>query len=239
MLTIDLNADLGEGCPWDAALLERVTSASICCGGHAGGDREILDTLRELKRQDRGVVIGAHPGYPDRASFGRREREIDRDEVGTLVSQQVAHLVRVADHEGLTPFYVKPHGALYNQAQTTEAIAQGVCDALIECKSLNLRLMGQPASTMERVALDRGIRFIPEGFADRGYRPDGRLIPRGEPGAVLTDHHAIADQAVRLIESGSIRSLCLHGDSEGSVALADLILNTCAARGIVVRNFLS
>ena len=97
MLTIDLNADLGEGCPWDAALLERVTSASICCGAHAGGDREILDTLRELKRQARGVVIGAHPGYPDRESFGRREREIDRDEVRTLVRQQVVHFTLVAD----------------------------------------------------------------------------------------------------------------------------------------------
>ena len=191
---IDLNADLGEGCGNDRALLERISSASICCGAHAGDPATIRETLRAAR--DRGVAVGAHPGYPDREGFGRRERSVTAAEVENLILEQVARLRTLAGEEGLTIRFLKPHGALYNQAQRDGEVARGV---LAAASRLGLPLLGQPGSLLESRARGHGVRFIAEGFPDRRYRDDGSLVPRGEPGAVLHDLAEIEASVQRLV----------------------------------------
>lgn len=230
--TIDLNADLGEGCPWDGPLLERVTSASVCCGAHAGDPIGIVATLRMAGA--RGVVVGAHPGYPDREGFGRRERAIGRIEAESLVLEQVAALGSLAVEAGVGVRFLKPHGAFYNQAQREPEIAEGVAAA---AKALGLPLLGQPGSAVEAAARASGVRFVAEGFADRRYRPDGRLVPREEPGAVLSDPTEIADQVLRLVAEG-FETICLHGDNPDAVALADRVRGVLDQAGIMAKSFL-
>jgi UPF0271 protein len=234
--SIDLNADLGEGCPWDEALLDRVSSASICCGEHAGDEETSLATIRAAIA--RSVVVGAHPGYPDRENFGRSERTISREEVASLVALQLVRFDTLSDYFcGQYMRHVKPHGALYNQAQRDPEIARGIVEAMHRLPTLRLALLGLPGSEAEAVARASGIRFVAEGFADRGYRDDGSLIPRGEPGALLTDPSEIADQVERLVRSGRVETLCIHGDSPGAVALIDIVRSTLDRLGVAVRPF--
>jgi UPF0271 protein len=228
---VDLNADLGEGCPWDEAILDRVSSASVCCGAHAG-DRETSKRTLQAARA-RGVVVGAHPGYADREGFGRRDQHLSAAEVEQLVRRQVAELAAMAEELGLALRYVKPHGALYNQAQREEAVAEGIIAALAPW---GLPVLGQPGGWLEAVARRRGLRFVAEGFADRRYRPDGRLVPRSEPGAILDDPAAIAAQVLRLVEQG-IETLCIHGDDPRAVGLADRVRTVLDREGIAVRSF--
>lgn len=230
---IDLNADLGEGCPWDDALLARVTSASISCGAHAGDPASILETLRAA--QAWGVVVGAHPGFPDREGFGRREQAIAREEVTALVLQQAAALGALADGVGIPVRFLKPHGALYNQAQRDRGVAAGVVQA---CDTLGWPVLGQPGGEVEAAAREAGVRFVAEGFADRRYRPDGRLVPRTETGAVLDDPGEIEAQVLRLVEQG-FETLCLHGDHPHSVALADLVRAVLQHAGVEAKGFLN
>ncbi len=234
--SIDLNADLGEGCPGDEELLDRVSSASICCGEHAGDEATTLAAIRSAIAK--GVAVGAHPGYPDRENFGRAERAISREEVAKLVAFQIAVLDILSDFDcGVTMRHVKPHGALYNQAQRDPEIARGVVDAMQKFPTLRLALLGLPGSEAEAAASASGIRFVAEGFADRGYRDDGSLIPRGQPGALLTDPAEIAGQVERLVRSGRLETLCIHGDSPGAVALADIVRSTLDRLGVAVRPF--
>ncbi|MBX6316048.1 MAG: LamB/YcsF family protein, partial [Isosphaeraceae bacterium] len=223
---------LGEGCPWDEALLERVTSASICCGFHAGGESTILPTLRAAK--DRGVVVGAHPGYPDREGFGRREQAIATAEVERLIREQVVALAAMADRVGVPICFLKPHGALYNQAQRDEAVAAGVIAA---ASALGLPVLGLPGGQVEALAGTTGVRFLAEGFADRRYRADGQLVPRTEPDALLHDPAEIEAQVLRLVGRG-IDTLCLHGDNPDSIRLADLIRSALNRAGITARSVL-
>lgn len=215
--SIDLNADLGEGCPWDDALLQRVTSASVCCGAHAGDAETSLRTLRQA--QARGVAIGAHPGFADRAAFGRVEQTISGSEVERLVLEQVHTLATLAASLGLEIRFVKPHGALYNQAQRDPEVACGVLRAVA---ALELPVLGQPHTVLAEMAQRQGVRYIKEGFADRRYLEDGRLVPRSQPGAILADPAEIEAQVLRLVEQG-IDTLCIHGDDPRSVALADQV----------------
>lgn len=226
---VDLNADLGEGFPWDEALLERVTSASIACGVHAGDEATARRALRGAMARE--VVIGAHPGYDDRAHFGRRERELSPGAVRELVLSQYEWLSSLAAEEGAVVRYVKPHGALYNQAQRSPEVASAVVLAL---KPLGVALVGQPGSATAIAAEAEGVPYWSEGFPERGYGDDGRLIPRGAPGAVLEDSEAIAAQARILVERG-VDTLCLHGDNPQAVALADLLRRTLGARGVAIR----
>lgn len=234
--TIDLNADLGEGMPWDAALLGLVTSANVSCGAHAGDPEGIAATLAEAKR--RGVVVGAHPSWPDRAGFGRVERTATVSQVESLVLAQVASLRALADPIGVAIRYIKPHGALYNQAMRTDPeslpIADGLCFA---AATLELPLMGQPNSWLHAVASACDRRYIREGFPDRAYRRDGRLVPRSEPGALIEGVEAVVEQALRLAEEG-FDSLCLHGDSTEAVARAEAIRSALDRAGFAVRSFL-
>ncbi|WP_435017070.1 5-oxoprolinase subunit PxpA [Tundrisphaera sp. TA3] len=232
--TIDLNADLGEGCGWDEPLLGLVTSAAISCGAHAGHPDEILRTLSIAA--DRGVAIGAHPGYPDREHFGRRPREIDADGARSLVLDQVETLAALAFRAGPPLRFLKPHGALYNQAQDDDAVAAGVVAA---AKELELPILGLPGAAVERQAVEQGVRFIAEGFADRRYRPGGRLVPRGEPGAIIDDPTLMSLQVIELVEGRRVQTLCLHGDDPGAVALAGRVRGILERQAIEPRAFAS
>ncbi len=229
---MDLNADLGEGFPWDEPLLERVTSASVSCGVHAGDPSSIARTLRWAKL--RRVVVGAHPGFDDREGFGRREQALDRGQAERLILDQVAALRRMADPEGVAIRFVKPHGALYNQARHDPELALGIVSAMA---TLGLPVLGQPGGELERLARIHAIPFVGEGFADRAYDALGGLVPRGQPGAILHDPAAIADQVVSLARRG-LATLCLHGDDPRCVELADLARSALERHGVRVEGFL-
>jgi UPF0271 protein len=229
---IDLNADLGEGFPDDEALLDRISSAGICCGAHAGGRSAGLATIRAALR--RGVVIGAHPGFPDRDHFGRLERPATAGEAAAIVGDQLDAFAAWADEAGASVRFVKPHGALYNQAQRDPEIARGILAAIVDRGALPV--LGLPGSAMEREARRAGVPFVPEGFADRRYRPDGSLVPRTDPRAIVDDPAESAAQAIALIARG-IRTLCLHGDDPGALAKADRLREALARAGILVRSF--
>jgi UPF0271 protein len=231
--SIDLNADLGEGCPNDAALLARVTSASVACGAHAGDPATIGRTLAEAR--DRGVVVGAHPGYADRAEFGRRERKLATGEVTRLIVEQVEYIVTRAAELDVVIRFVKPHGALYNQAQREDAVAAEVVAALIQ---LQLPLLGQPASVLEARARGGGVPYITEGFPDRRYRADGRLVPRTEAGAILHERGEMEAQVIRLVEEG-VMTLCIHGDDPRAVVNAETVRAILDRQAIAVRCFAS
>ncbi len=231
--SIDLNADLGEGFANDFAILERVTSASISCGAHAG-DPDVI--RRALARgAELGVVLGAHPGFPDREHFGRRERPISAVETVRLVLEQVGWLIRMAAEVTASIRYLKPHGALYNQAQRDGAVARGVVEA---CAELGLPLLGQPASMVERQARQAGVRFFAEGFPDRRSNADGSLVPRDRPGAVLTDVNEIHEHIIFLLDQGRFATLCVHGDDPRAVENAGLVRRVMAERGVAARSFL-
>jgi UPF0271 protein len=230
---IDLNADLGEGCPNDRTLLGIVTSASVCCGAHAGSPEAIRQTLRDACA--RGVVIGAHPGYPDREGFGRREQEISSEDSRRLILDQVADLKALAADLGVVIRFLKPHGALYNQAQRAAEIARGVVAA---AAGLGLPLLGQPGTLLERLATEQGLPYIAEGFPDRPYCADGSLVPRSQPGAVLHDRDAMEAQLLRLLAQGRVATLCIHGDDPRAVANARLVRGVLVRDGIAIRSFL-
>jgi UPF0271 protein len=229
--TIDLNADLGEGCPWDYVLLGRVTSASVCCGAHAGDPESIVQTLRWAR--ERGVVVGAHPGYPDRENFGRVDRTMPGRELALMVESQIVALEKLAALAGVALRFVKPHGALYNQAQREYEVATYLLYPVFQRA---LPILGQPSSLVERMSGELGVPFIAEGFADRRYQPDGRLVPRSEPGAILDDPDEVRGQVLALVDRG-LRTICIHGDDPRSVDLADLVLDTLEGAGIERRSF--
>jgi UPF0271 protein len=212
-------------------LLDRVTSASISCGFHAGDESTIVATLQAARARNR--VVGAHPGYADRAGFGRREQLLSSTEVTALIRDQVRALAAVAYRIGVPLRFLKPHGALYNQAQRDDTIATGVIAA---ARVLGLPLLGQPGSRVEALSRLEGARFIPEGFADRRYDAAGRLVPRTEPGAILSHPDEIRDQLLRLIPSG-IKTVCIHGDNPDSVSLADRVRACLEEQGVVCRSF--
>jgi UPF0271 protein len=229
---IDLNADLGEGCPHDRALLGMVTSASICCGAHAGSPEVIGQTLRDARAC--GVSVGAHPGYPDRAGFGRRDQQFTAEAVRALILEQVASLGALAAEVGVPVRFLKPHGALYNQAQRQDEIARGVIAAAVE---LSIPLLGQPATLLDKLAAERGVCYIAEGFPDRRYRDDGSLVPRSEPDAILHQPGEMEAQLLKLVAQGRIATLCIHGDDPRAITNATLVRRFLQTQGIVIRTF--
>ncbi|ACU86737.1 uncharacterized lactam utilization protein B-like protein [Brachybacterium faecium DSM 4810] len=230
---LDLNADLGEGVgAWsmgdDAAMLEVVTTANVACGGHAGD----AGTMRAATRAAaaRGVALTAHVAYPDLQGFGRRFLDITPADLTDLVIVQVGALQAMARAEGAQVRGVKPHGALYNALAHHEVQAAAVVRALQELGGLPL--VAAPGAVVVDAARTAGIAVVLEGFADRAYLPDGTLTPRSVPGAVLTDPAAVTAQALSIATARGVRtaggewvelpvrSLCLHGDTPGAVALA-------------------
>ncbi|GGR94806.1 5-oxoprolinase subunit PxpA [Deinococcus sedimenti] len=227
--SIDLNADLGEGSTHEETIMAAVSSANIACGGHAGDVSSMRDSLRLAARF--GVAAGAHPGFPDREGFGRRELHFPPDEVRAFVREQIEHLKTVAAREGVPLRHVKPHGMLYNMAVRDEALARAVAQAAAGSGlPLYFGLAG-PGSVMLREARAAGLHEIGEGFADRGYAPDGSLWPRGQAGALLPFDAAVT-QGVRIAREGvttavtgeevavPARTLCLHGDGAEAAELA-------------------
>ena len=228
--SIDVNADLGEGFPNDAALLRLVASASVSCGAHAGDPDAVLRTLVEAR--DRGVVVGAHPGYDDREGFGRRDRELNAGEVERLILGQVGDLRRLADEAGVPIRFLKPHGALYNQAQRRPETARGVVASAV---ALGLPLLGQPGTLLESLAGEAAVSFVPEGFPDRRYLADGSLAPRSRTDAVLHDPDEVAANVRALLDAGRVRTLCIHGDHHDAVAQATRLREILDGLGIAVR----
>lgn len=204
---VDLNADLGEEVTDDAALLAVVTSANVACGYHAGNAAIMRAVCAEAA--ERGVSVGAQVSYADRENFGRVARDVPPDVLREQVADQVGTLSALAGEAGTTVRYVKPHGALYHRVIDDEEQA-----AAVLAGSGHLPVLGMPGRLLE-LAAEAGRAEWHEGFPDRGYAADGRLLPRGEPGALLEDADAIADAALRL--AGRVDSLCLHGDSPGAV----------------------
>jgi UPF0271 protein len=244
MSGIDLNADLGEGVGDDLAMLDIVSSASIACGGHAGDETTMRASLRAAK--ERGVVVGAHPGFPDRENFGRKRLILPPDELDATLRTQVRRLVEIGEEEGWPVRYVKLHGALANMAAEEPAI-MALCLAAIEGLVEDMAILAIDNSAQADTAEAMAFRTIREAYADRAYQSDGLLVPRQMPGAVLHDRVAIAERAVRLAERSEIvavegtvirteaRSLCIHGDTPDAVAIARAVRDALAAAGVEIR----
>lgn len=240
---IDLNADLGEGVGDDAAMVAIVSSANVACGFHAGTPTVLRATCRAAA--DTGVRIGAQVSYPDRSGFGRRFVDVATADLVADVIYQIGALDAIARSVGTDVAYVKPHGALYNTIVTHEGQAQAVVDALV-ADGRGLPLMGLPGSEVLRRARAAGLPTIAEAFADRGYRPDGSLVPRTQDGAVLADSDAIAERVVRLVHDHEVtavdgttitvdaQSVCLHGDTPGAVGHAQAVARALSAAGIEI-----
>ncbi|HXY43804.1 MAG TPA: 5-oxoprolinase subunit PxpA [Acidimicrobiales bacterium] len=243
---IDLNADLGET-EGDLALLSVVTSANVACGGHAG-DAESMTAAVESALAH-GVTIGAHPSYRDRSNFGRLELELPVEEIAADVADQVEELFGLARLRGATVSYVKLHGALYHRAARDGACAEAILQALEDAGLGPLPVLAQPRAALLEAARARGWSGAEEAFCDRSYRPDGSLVDRSEPGAVLVSPSAAARQAVELALEGRVRaidgswlqlrpaSLCLHGDTPGALEVARAARRALERAGAVLAPF--
>ncbi|MEV0145932.1 5-oxoprolinase subunit PxpA [Nonomuraea sp. NPDC050733] len=250
-MVIDLNADLGEGFGiWrlgdDLALLDVVTSANVACGFHAGDPVTIRRTCAAAV--DRGVSIGAQVSYRDLAHFGRREMDVEPEELCAEVLYQLAAVDGVARAMGGRVSYVKPHGALYNRIVRDEVQATAVVDAVADYDP-SLPLLTLPGSAVHAVAAAAGVSTVTEAFADRAYTPAGALVPRREPGAVVHDVEAVTARAVRMAVEGSVtavdgsavpvpaRSICVHGDTPDAVRLARAVRDGLLEAGVVLQAF--
>ena len=251
MSVIDLNSDLGESLgAWsmgdDAAMLDIVSSANVACGFHAGDPAGILATLKAAHA--RGVSVGAHVAYPDLLGFGRRNMDVASADLVADVIYQIGALQGLAQAAGTRITYVKPHGALYNTIAHDSAQALDVITAIRDVDA-NLALVALAGSPLVRWAQDAGLRVIAEAFADRAYTPQGTLVSRREPGAVLHDEQLVAQRMLRLVRDGVIQaidgslarvqaqSICVHGDSPGAVEMARAVRMALESDGVVVRSF--
>ncbi|PYT81691.1 MAG: histidine kinase [Acidobacteria bacterium] len=248
MTRIDLNCDMGElpeaiADGTQEALLRSITSANVACGGHAGDEGTMRTTIEQALCA--GVAVGAHPGYPDRENFGRLELKMPAEAVADSVYEQVLALAEVAAKCGTKLVHVKPHGALYNQAvknrELAEAIAKGVAKF-----SKNLVLMGLAESPMLDVFRNGGFAVAAEAFADRRYEPDGTLRSRKFENALIRDPAEAAKQALRIAERGIVtahngtevrlnaQTICIHGDTPGSVQIAAVVARTLRESGVAL-----
>ncbi|MFD3446973.1 LamB/YcsF family protein [Microbacteriaceae bacterium 4G12] len=248
---MDLNSDLGEtvdSMPTadDAALFALVTSANVACGSHAGDERSMRDSCRLAAAN--GVALGAHMSYDDREGFGRRDVDVAASVLRDHVLAQLRALGEAAAESGARIRYVKPHGALYNRIVHDRAQADAVAGAVRDF-SPGLPLLGLPGSEIEAAAAAAGSPFFREAFVDRGYLPDGTLVPRGSAGALLSGDDAIAERAVRLATTGRVQaidgtelelrvdSLCVHGDTPGAVDMARSVRAALIAAGVPLAAF--
>jgi UPF0271 protein len=218
---VNLNSDIGEGAGDDEAILASIDSANVACGLHAGSASDTIATARRCR--ELGVQVGAHPGYDDRANFGRVEVPLSPREIEDLVAFQVASLAAIAPIA-----YIKAHGALYHRCQRDRDAA----DALVRvARAHGVGVMGQPEFEIIAAARRAGVPSYREGFADRRMLPDGTLAPRGEAGAVL-DANGAARQAVALVQSGRYDTICVHGDTAGAGRIAAAVRQALADAGI-------
>ncbi|MFF0814643.1 LamB/YcsF family protein [Rhodococcus sp. NPDC003318] len=250
-MAIDLNSDLGESFgAWrlgdDEAMLALVTSANVACGFHAGDPAALLATCRAAA--SRAVRIGAQVGYRDLAGFGRRFIDISPSDLTAEVIYQIGALDGLAQASGSAVGYVKPHGALYNAVVHHHEQARAVVAAVVAYDP-TLPVLGLPGSVFLAEAEAAGLRTVTEAFADRGYLPTGELVPRSQPGAVLSDPDLVAARVLRMVEAGEVvavdgtvvrtrpASVCVHGDSPAAVAMAVAIRDRLGAAGVAIAAF--
>jgi 5-oxoprolinase (ATP-hydrolysing) subunit A len=248
-LWIDINSDLGESEESlangsDFELMRYITSANVACGGHAGDERTMRETVRFAKGL--GVAVGAHPGYPDRATFGRIESSMSAAEIEATVRDQIAALAEVAEPLGVQLAHCKPHGALYHAANKSSEVAAAIGRAVLESDE-QLIMVGQAGSSTLTLWESMGLSCAAEAFADRAYEPDGVLRKRTLPGALLEDPARAARQALDIatrhiavttngselkVEAGTI---CIHSDTPGSVLIARAVNEALKKAGVQVR----
>ena len=245
LASIDLNSDLGEGAGTDAQLMPLISSANIACGGHAGDELTMRETVALARRY--GVAVGAHPGYPDRENFGRIPVVMTHDELSEEVARQIRALRRI--DPDLKISHVKAHGALYNEAWRDKAIARAIVVGVTKVfvAPTDVALFAPPKSALAEAALHAGLRVVREGFADRAYEKDGTLRSRKLAGALHTEPRVAAKQALSFVCEGGVRAhdgsflrlavdtLCLHGDTPGAPAIAAAVREALTGAGITVR----
>ncbi len=250
--SIDLNSDLGEGFgPWvmgdDKAMLDVVTSANIACGGHASDPETMFRTLTWAR--ERGIVVGAHPSFPDKEGFGRRRLPFPPPEIERFVAAQAGALAAIAALAGTSVRYVKPHGALANVASEDRAVADAIVRAVRAIDS-RLAILAISGTVLEHAAREAGVPVFSEIYADRGYTPQGNLVPRDQPGALIDDYGAAAARLQTYLETGRMptvggapvalagHSICVHGDNPHAVVMARAIRVALAGRGVRIAPFL-
>jgi 5-oxoprolinase (ATP-hydrolysing) subunit A len=228
-LSVDINADLGEGAGHDAELFELISSANIATGFHAGDSDTMYAAVSVAKKH--GVAVGAHPSFFDRENFGRKELKVSDHEVFDAVVYQLGIFQAIASAVGVQPNHVKPHGALYNMAVRDEKLADGIARA-IESVDPKLILFAPAKSELARVGAAHGLQIAREIFADRNYLNDGWLVPRTRPDALLSDPREAAQRVLRMLREGKVRSvegrdvdvrgetICVHSDTPGAVEFA-------------------
>ena len=244
MTTIDLNADLGEGCEFDVELMGIVSSCNIACGGHAGDPSSMAATVDLAVANE--VAIGAHPAYPDRSGFGRTSQFQSGKKLRKSLINQLDTLYGIVRGAGHSLTHVKPHGALYNDAAGDRSVAKILLQAVQDVCG-NVTIIGPPKSALERVAAEKNMPFIAEAFVDRAYLPDGSLVPRGEPNAVHADMNTITTQAITLAtknmltaENGEVlevhaETLCIHGDTANAAEIGIAVRDVLLASGVSIR----
>lgn len=243
-LTIDLNADLGEGAGHDDEILAFVSSSNIACGFHAGDANTIRASIDAAR--DRAVAVGAHPSFFDRENFGRKELAMTPEQVSEAVSYQLGIFAAIAQAAGVRPNHVKPHGALYNMAAREDSIAAAIAAAITGVDP-SLILFAPSNSALERAAVSAKIQVAREVFADRNYLNDGSLVPRTRSDALLHDPEKAAARVVRMLREGKVQSvdgedvdikaetICLHGDTPGAVEFARILRQRLEAEGVAIR----
>lgn len=243
MAKIDLNADLGEGGSADAELMTLVSSVNIACGFHAGDAQTMLVSVRNAIKH--GVAIGAHPSFPDRDNFGRTAMDLPPETVYAQTLYQTGALEAIVRSQQGVLRHVKPHGMLYNQAAKDPALADAIARAVRDCNP-QLILVGLAGSELIRAGQRLGLTTRQEVFADRGYQPDGSLVPRSLPGALITDESQALAQTLAMVCEGAVKAIdgstarvqadtvCLHGDGEHALQFARRLRAAFAEQGILV-----
>jgi 5-oxoprolinase (ATP-hydrolysing) subunit A len=230
-MEIDLNCDLGEGCILDAELMPLITSANVACGFHAGDPGIAAATLAAAARHS--VQVGAHPSFPDREHFGRRELICTEQQVFDDCIYQIGALAGLARATGLALRHLKPHGALYNMACRDEVYARPIVAA---AELFGLHLLGLPGSRLQMLSTGR-CPFVAEGFADRRYLPDGSLVPRTRPDAFVEDPAEAVHQAAWLLREKGVQTLCVHGDNPEALAFVRALRDGLTGQGVTIKAF--
>lgn len=240
---VDLNCDLGEGCKNDAAIMPFISSANIACGYHAGNEETIRETLLLAKKFN--VSAGAHPSYPDRENFGRKEMDLPLQEIKSMVITQIELVKKLADEIGLQLHHVKPHGALYNKAAKDKKIATAIAEAVKEVDE-SLILFGLANSESAKAAAETGLRFYNEVFADRTYTDEGLLTPRTQENALVDSTESAIKQVMQMLNEENVIStnghiipikadtICIHGDGEHAVEFVKHIHSQIKAANIKI-----
>jgi UPF0271 protein len=250
MYKVDLNSDIGESFGAykmgdDAAVMDAVTSANVACAFHAGDPLVMKKTIKNCA--EKGVAVGAHPGYPDLVGFGRRNMKCTPEEEYADCLYQIGALSAFCCANGLCLQHVKPHGAMYNQAAKDPELARSIAQA-VKDSGKDVILMGLANSEFEKAAKEMGVPFAAEAFADRGYMADGSLVPRSQPGAIIHDVEAAAKRVVRMVTEGTVEavdgtvinfrphSICMHGDTPEAVDMAKAVRAALEGSGVKVTN---